>query len=219
MNNPKNDPNRKSTGSQTHHNHRSKNEVLEFSVAENTSHKNQGARVQQKTSVWLVREVKTGEVWQNGWGLAVLPASGRRTLMFFSFTGLQILWIFLDSKFTSERHIRSISASVAQKIGLLGKSFSLWGSRCLIEMLQFFYPSLFGVLLPWGTRDHFVGKKIWSRWAGLQECFSSPQCTVRWETWQTALPKGESCVSHCASLKKSASLFRYVCHQCGIAAH
>ena len=32
-----------------------------------------------------------------------------------------------DSKFTFERHIRSISSSVAQKIGLLRKSFTIFG--------------------------------------------------------------------------------------------
>ena len=32
-----------------------------------------------------------------------------------------------DSKFTFERHIRSTSSSVAQKIGLLGKSFRIFG--------------------------------------------------------------------------------------------
>ena len=36
---------------------------------------------------------------------------------------LKILGIMFDSKFTFERHIRSISFSVAQKIGLLRKSF------------------------------------------------------------------------------------------------
>ena len=52
-----------------------------------------------------------------------------------------------DSKFTFERHIRSIS-SVAQKIGLLRKSFRILGDHDVLLRFQFFYPSLFGVLLP-----------------------------------------------------------------------
>ena len=35
----------------------------------------------------------------------------------------------LDSKFTFERHIRSISSSVAQKIGLIRKSFRIFGDH------------------------------------------------------------------------------------------
>ena len=34
-----------------------------------------------------------------------------------------------DSKFTFERHIHSISSSVAQKIGLLRKSFRIFGEH------------------------------------------------------------------------------------------
>ena len=61
----------------------------------------------------------------------------------------KVLGVMFDSKFTFERHIRSISSSVAQKIGLLRKSFrNFWGSRGRTKMFQFFYPSLFGVLLP-----------------------------------------------------------------------
>ena len=61
----------------------------------------------------------------------------------------KVLGVMFDSKFTSERHIRSISSSVAQKIGLLRKSFRIFGNHGLIKMLQLFYPSLFGVLLSW----------------------------------------------------------------------
>ena len=39
----------------------------------------------------------------------------------------KILGVMFDSKFTFERHIRSISSSVAQKIGLLRKSFRIFG--------------------------------------------------------------------------------------------
>ena len=40
---------------------------------------------------------------------------------------LKILGVTFDSKFTFKRHIRSISSSVAQKIGLLRKSFRIFG--------------------------------------------------------------------------------------------
>ena len=39
----------------------------------------------------------------------------------------KILGVMFDTKFTFERHIRSISSSVAQKIGLLRKSFRIFG--------------------------------------------------------------------------------------------
>ena len=61
----------------------------------------------------------------------------------------KVLGVMFDSKFTFERHIRSISSSVAQKIGLLRKSFrNFWGSRGLTKMFQFFYPSLFEYCSP-----------------------------------------------------------------------
>ena len=41
----------------------------------------------------------------------------------------KILGVTFDSKFTFERHIRSISSSVAQKIGLLRKSFRIFGDH------------------------------------------------------------------------------------------
>ena len=41
----------------------------------------------------------------------------------------KILGVMFDSKFTFERHIRSISSSVAQKIGLLRKSLRIFGDH------------------------------------------------------------------------------------------
>ena len=41
----------------------------------------------------------------------------------------KILGVMFDSKFTFERHIRSISSSVAQKICLLRKSFRIFGDH------------------------------------------------------------------------------------------
>ena len=62
----------------------------------------------------------------------------------------KILGVMFDSKFTFERHIRSISSLVAQKIGLLRKSFRIFGDQdVLLRCLNsFIHPSLFGVLLP-----------------------------------------------------------------------
>ena len=58
----------------------------------------------------------------------------------------KILDVMFDSKFTFERHIHSISSSVAQKIGLLRKSFRIFGDHDVL--LRCFNHSLFGVLLP-----------------------------------------------------------------------
>ena len=53
------------------------------------------------------------------------------------------------SKFTFERHICSISSSFAQKIGLFRKSFRVVGDQNVrMRCFSFFYPSLFGFLLP-----------------------------------------------------------------------
>ena len=41
----------------------------------------------------------------------------------------KILGVMFDSNFTFERHIRSISSSVAQKFGLFGKSFRIFGDH------------------------------------------------------------------------------------------
>ena len=43
-----------------------------------------------------------------------------------------ILGVMFDSKFTCERHIRSISSAVAQKIGLLRKSFRIFGDHVVL---------------------------------------------------------------------------------------
>ena len=42
---------------------------------------------------------------------------------------LKVLGVMFDSKFTSERHIRSISSSVVQKIGLLRNFFRIFGDH------------------------------------------------------------------------------------------
>ena len=60
------------------------------------------------------------------------------------------LGVMLDSKFTFERHIRSISSSVAQMIGLFRKYFRILGDHdvLLIEMLQFFLSFLVFSIAP-----------------------------------------------------------------------
>ena len=45
----------------------------------------------------------------------------------------KILGILFDSKFTFEKHIRSVSSSVAQKIGLLRKSFKIFGDSSILK--------------------------------------------------------------------------------------
>ena len=54
--------------------------------------------------------------------------------MTFNFLG-----VMFDSKFTFERHIHSISSSVDQKIGLLRKSFRIFGDHSvLLKCFNFF---------------------------------------------------------------------------------
>ena len=45
----------------------------------------------------------------------------------------KILGIMFDSKFTFEKHIRSISSLVAQKIGLLRKSYKIFGDHSVLK--------------------------------------------------------------------------------------
>ena len=61
----------------------------------------------------------------------------------------KILGVMFDSKFTFERHICSISSSVAQKIGLFRKSFRIFGDhdvllKCfnsfILPCLEYFSP-------------------------------------------------------------------------------
>ena len=45
----------------------------------------------------------------------------------------KILGVLFDSKFTFEQHVRSISSSVAQKIGLLRKSYKIFGDPSVLR--------------------------------------------------------------------------------------
>lgn len=49
------------------------------------------------------------------------------------YDSFKILGVILDSKFTFEKHIRSVSSSIAQKIGLLRKSFKIFGDQSILK--------------------------------------------------------------------------------------
>ena len=102
----------------------------------------------------LNRDLSKISTWCNLWGMRLNPnktqsmiASRSRTVfpphpdLLVGSTSLnsceffKILGVMFDSKFTFERHIRSISSLVAQKIGLLRKSFRIFGDHdVLIKM-------------------------------------------------------------------------------------
>ena len=44
----------------------------------------------------------------------------------------KILGITFDSKFTFESHLRSVSSVIAQKLGLLRKSYKIFGDSCVL---------------------------------------------------------------------------------------
>ena len=50
-----------------------------------------------------------------------------------TYNSFKILGVILDSKFTFEKHIRSISSSIAQKIGILRKSFKIFGDQSVLK--------------------------------------------------------------------------------------
>ena len=59
----------------------------------------------------------------------------------------KILGVLFDSKFTFEQHVRSTSSSVAQKIGLLRKSYKIFGDpSVLIKCLNSFQFTMLRVL-------------------------------------------------------------------------
>ena len=45
----------------------------------------------------------------------------------------KLLGVLLDSKFTFEKHIRSVSSSIAQKIGILRKSYKIFGEQAILK--------------------------------------------------------------------------------------
>ena len=48
-------------------------------------------------------------------------------------SSFKILGVLFDSKFTFEQHLRSISSTVAQKIGLLRKSYKIFGDTSILK--------------------------------------------------------------------------------------
>ena len=100
----------------------------------------------------LNRDLETISKWCTRWGMILnskktqsLIISRSRTLdpphpvLIISDTRLttnssiKILGVTLDSKLTFEQHIRSVSASVAQKIGLLRKSFKIFNDPLILK--------------------------------------------------------------------------------------
>ena len=105
----------------------------------------------------LNRDLSKISTWCNLWGMRLNPnktqsmiVSRSRTVflphpdLLVGSTSLnscdssKILGVMLDSKFTFERHIRSISSSGAQKIDLLRKSFRIFGSHVLLKCFNSF---------------------------------------------------------------------------------
>ena len=82
-----------------------------------------------------------------------------------------------DSKFTFKRHIRSISSSVAQKIGLLRKSFRIFGDHVLLRCFNsFILPCLEYCSPAWSSAADSHLKLLDTN---LQACkFSIPNLTI-----------------------------------------
>ena len=105
----------------------------------------------------LNRDLSKISTWCNLWGMRLNPnkiqsmtVSRSRTVFpphpdhLVGSTALnsceffKILGVTFDSKFTFGRHIRSISSSVAQKIGLLRKSFRIFEDHVLLRWFNSF---------------------------------------------------------------------------------
>ena len=110
---------------------------------------NPSPNVRSDVTESLNRDLSKISTWCNLWGMQLNPTivSRSRTVFpthpelfykqyFFKFMSLKILGVTFVSKFTFERHIRSIYSSVAHKIGLLGKLLKVFGDQCLIEIFS-----------------------------------------------------------------------------------
>ena len=53
--------------------------------------------------------------------------------VFYTCDSFKILGIMFDRKFTLDQHIRTVSSTVAQKIGLLRKSFEIFGDPSIVK--------------------------------------------------------------------------------------
>ena len=120
----------------------------------------------------LNRDLSKISTWCNLWGMRLIPNKTQSMIVSRSRTVFpphpnllvgstspnsceffKIFGVTFDRKFTFERHIRSISSSVAQKIGLLRKSFRIFGDhdvllRCFnaLSFLVWSIAPLFGPL-------------------------------------------------------------------------
>ena len=99
----------------------------------------------------LNRDLSKISTWCNSWGMRLNPNKTQSMIVSRSRTvfpphpdllvgntslnfcdSFKILGVMFDSMFTFERHIHSISFSVAQKIGLLRKSFRICGDHAVL---------------------------------------------------------------------------------------
>ena len=90
----------------------------------------------------------------------------------------KILGVMFDSKFTFERYIRSISSSVAQKIGLLRKSFRIFGDHdVLLNCFKTFILPCLDYCSPVWSSAAYSHIKLLDR--NLQACkFLIPNLTI-----------------------------------------
>ena len=99
----------------------------------------------------LNRDLAKISAWCSLWGMKLNPSktqsmivSRSRTVnpphpdLFIDGTQLvtsesfKILGVLFDSKFTFEQHLRSVSSSIAQKVGLLRKSYKIFGEQMVL---------------------------------------------------------------------------------------
>ena len=109
-------------------------------------------RQRESVSESLNRDLAKIHNWCSLWGMKLNPSKTQSMIVSRSRTinpshpdlyinnvildtcsSFKILGIMFDSKFTFEQHIRSISSSVAQKIGLLRKSFKIFGEPSVLK--------------------------------------------------------------------------------------
>ena len=145
---------------------------------------------------YLNRVLSKISTWCNLWGMRLnlnktqsMIVSRSRTVFpphpdllvdstFLTLVTLKILGIMFESKFTFERHIRSISSSIAQKIGLLRKSFRIFRDHdILLKCFNSFILRCLEYCSPvWSSTADFH-LKLLDR--NLQTCkFSIPSLTI-----------------------------------------
>ena len=107
-------------------------------------------RVQVSES--LNRDLARIDAWCKSWGMKLNPVKTQSMIVSRSRTlnpqhpdliidnvslstcdSFKILGVVLDTKFTFEKHIRSMSSSIAQKTGILRKSFKIFGEQSILR--------------------------------------------------------------------------------------